>query len=214
MLTYKTTETLKFRSVCLPETECQVKWCRSHCLHSRCGCDGHWYRLQMQGYLAATDTRPKPRKITNESNWTHADYSWSVFTHYPGGFKNILNISNVQISILSWILGKLLNCLFQILCASISVKLLTLTAPWCSLQQRTAWLSLPSPMRGHTHTKLSLPPLARYRPSGDHFSPQTSCEWPVSVEMWWSATLTSWWWMCPDLEPLGGWKEEKLQSSS
>lgn len=96
--------------------------------------------------------------------------------------------------------------------------LLTLTAPWCSLQQRISWLSLPALppcARGHMHTKLSLPPLAKYRPSGDHFRPHTSCAWAVRVPMWWSATLTSWWWMCPDLEPLQGVvKEENTHLSA
>lgn len=86
------------------------------------------------------------------------------------------------------------------------VRILTLTAPWCSLQQWTAWLWLPTPpscKRGHTYTKLSLPPLARYRLSRDHCSPHTPWEWPVSMQRWWSANLMSGWWMCPVFQPLG-----------
>lgn len=51
----------------LPVTECRVNWCKSHCLHSRCGCGGHWYHPQTQEYLAAMDTRPKPRTTTTPS---------------------------------------------------------------------------------------------------------------------------------------------------
>lgn len=73
---------------------------------------------------------------------------------------------------------------------------------------------LPSCTRGHTHTTPSPPPLARYRPSGDQCSPHTSWEWAARVRRRCSATLTSWWWMSPDLEPLGGQKLSTLSPSN
>lgn len=58
-----------------------MSWCRSHCLHSRCGCDDHWYHLQMQGYLAAMDTRPKPRQTSkSEFQNIQAFCGTNVFT--------------------------------------------------------------------------------------------------------------------------------------
>lgn len=65
---------------------------------------------------------------------------------------------------------------------------------------------------GQMYTILSLPPLAKYFPSGDQVRPQTSWVCPPKVKMWWSATLTSCWWIKPDLEPL--WRTSIVLNTS
>lgn len=74
-----------------------------------------------------------------------------------------------------------------------------------------AWYSEPDVM-GQMYTILSLPPLAKYFPSGDQVRPQTSWVCPPKVKMWWSATLTSCWWIKPDLEPL--WRTSIVLNTS
>ena len=80
----------------------------------------------------------------------------------------------------------------------------TLTAAWCWLSVCSGatwlWLSVES----QSCSRLSLAPLARKRPSGDHAKPHTSCVWPARVPTWWLGSRTSWWWMAPERLPLKG----------
>lgn len=128
----------------------------------------------MPGYLSAMDTMPVPS----------ARYIFKVPLIQNGTerLKNITYLPNQKII----------------------VAIFTLTAPWCSLKLWTGLciLTVLSCTPGQTNTMLSLPPLAKNLPSGDHFRPQTSWLWPLRVPIWCSATRTSWWWMWPDLAPL------------
>ena len=80
------------------------------------------------------------------------------------------------------------------------VQPLTLTAARCCENVWTGCVS--ATLDGQMLSRLSLPPLARCRPSADHLRPHTSCECPASVATWWLATRTSWWWMLPLRDPL------------
>ena len=79
-----------------------------------------------------------------------------------------------------------------------------LTAAWCWEKVNSGWVSeYDSPACScHTCSRLSLPPDARSRPSGDHRRPHTSCEWPCTLATRCSACRTSWWWISPLREPL------------
>ena len=77
----------------------------------------------------------------------------------------------------------------------------TLTAAWCSVNVCSGVFSWPR-VESQIWTRLSLAPLARWRPSGAHDRPHTSCVWPCSVPVWWSAIRTSWWWIAPVRLPL------------
>jgi len=77
----------------------------------------------------------------------------------------------------------------------------TLTAAWCWLKVKSGADWVPA-VWSQTHSRLSLAPLARYRPSVDHCSPQTSCVWVTYEPTRWDATRTSCWWMAPLRQPL------------
>ena len=79
--------------------------------------------------------------------------------------------------------------------------LTTLTPAQCCVKQ---WTGLREPwwFPSHIFNKLSFPPLARYFPSSDHASPQTSCVCLQKVPMWCWATRTSWLCTAPLREPL------------
>ena len=131
-------------------------------------------------------------KITNKKTWSIVEAKpWFLLNKNPTEnwiLQNMIHTYTEQFK----------NCLTKILpCLGVD----TFTAAWwCENVWRgeTSSLSVASQM----FRRLSLPPLAKYLPSGDQANPQTSCEWLLSVEMWWLATLTSWWYMAPLLDPL------------
>lgn len=81
------------------------------------------------------------------------------------------------------------------------IQVVTLTAAWWCVKVNIGDTSVPSWLLQILRT-LSFPPLAKCLPSGDQLRPHTSWECPLNTPTQWLATLTSWWWIAPDLDPL------------